>query len=150
MASLAAAVEAKLTTAYAAANAATSDPQQRISIYRSTIPGTPTNRYALIFAGDPRRGNSTVDGVSRDGHGHFQVTVAATGPNASTSPDQMTDWLVKLTLNALVDSTLTIDGYAPFRVQQDEVDTYPVPVEVVADRVTVEQALQFVFLADRA
>jgi hypothetical protein len=50
----------------------------------------------------------------------------------------------------LVDVTVTdVDGLGPFVIQQDEVDTYPTPVEVVQDRVTVEHALLFRYIADR-
>lgn len=148
MASLSAAVKARLESAYAAANASLTGAD-RITVYEAMIPGTPTNRYAVVYAGEPRRAAEAFDGASRHVHGRFQVTVAATGPNSSSSPAGMTDWLVRATLAGLVDADLTVDGLTVFRVRQDEVDTYPVAVEVVADRPTVEQALLFVFDAAR-
>lgn len=148
---VAAKIEALLTAAFTGPNTslAASDPN-RINTYRSVIPGVPSFRYALIYCGEPRRSNSTVDGLSRDANGRFQVTVAAARPNSLGSPDAELGRLVRATLDALVDVTVTdVDGLGPFTIQADEVDTYPVPTEIVADRVTVEQALPFVFLADR-
>lgn len=147
--SVAAAVDAVLTAAYASANTAvgTSSPD-RISVYRALIPGVPTNRYAVIYAADPNRGTAGVNLLGRDGIGRFQVTCAATAPDTNRAADLCT-WLVRATLDALVGARLSVDGWSPFVVEQDEVDTYPVPVEVVAGRDTVEQALRFQFLTDR-
>lgn len=151
MPSLSAVVQGLLTSAFAATNASlAANSADRVSVYDAVIPGVPTNRYALVYAGQARRSNSTVDGLSRDGVGRFQVTVAATRPDSLASPAPRTDWLADTVLDALVDATVTtVDGLGPFTIQQDEVDTYPVPVEVITDRVTVEHALLFVYLADR-
>jgi hypothetical protein len=147
-ASVALAVDAALVAAFAAANASLSSSPDRISVYRALIPGVPTNRYCVIYAGNPNRQNSTVDGLSRDGVGRFQVTCAATAPDTGQAA-ALCDWLVTETLDALVDQSLTVDGWQPFIVQQDLVDTFPISVEVVTGRDTVEQALWFVFLTDR-
>lgn len=148
-ASVAAAVDAALSAAFAPANNALgADSPDRVSIYRVFPPGIPTNRYAVIYAADPGRGTGGVNLLGRDGVGRFQVTCAATAPDTSRAADLCT-WLVKTTLDALVGARLTVDGWAQFVVEQDEVDTYPVPVEVVPGRDTVEHALRFQFLTDR-
>lgn len=148
-ATVALAVDAALTSAFSAANTAVgSTSPDRVSVYRAMIPGIPTNRYCVIYAGHPNRQNSTTDGLSRDGVGAFQVTCAATAPDTNRAAD-LCDWMVRATLDALVDQVLTVDGWQPFVVQQDYVDTYPVAVEVVSGRDTVEQALRFTFLTDR-
>lgn len=148
-ATVARAVDACLVAAFAGANAAL-DPgsPDRISTYRVMIPGVPTNRYAVIFAGGPSRTAGEGLGPSRDGVGSFQVTVAATAADRARAAD-LCDRMVEATLDALVDTQLTVDGWAPFIVQQDPVPTYPVPVEVVSGRATVEQALLFTFLTDK-
>lgn len=142
---------ALLDAAFAATNAAlpVGDPN-RVTGYVATIPGVPTNRYWVLYCGEPRRENSTMDGRSRDAQGRFQVTVAAIRPDSLASPAPRTGWLAKTVLNALVDVRVSdVDGLGQFVIQQDEVDTYPVPVEVVADRLTVEHALLFRYFADR-
>lgn len=149
-ASVGAAVVGVLTAAFAAANAAlpnsASNPD-RISVYRS-LTGVPTNRYAVVYAGGPMRGTSGLSLLGRDGVGRFQVTCAATSPDAGQAAAVL-DWLANATLNALVGAELTVDGWSPFVVEQDEVDTFPVSVEVVPGRDTVEQALLFRYLTDR-
>lgn len=136
--------------AFTAANAAlATGSADRVSGYESYIPGVPTNRYWVLYCGEPVRVNSTVDGLSRDANGRFQITVAASRPNSAGSPAGMTNWLVKRVLNALVDVTVTdVVGLGPFTIQQDDAGTYPIVVEVVQDRVTVEHALLFTYLAD--
>jgi hypothetical protein len=131
-------------------NALPSGSPEKVTGYNAIIPGVPTNRYWVMFCGEPLRGNSTVDGLSRDANGRFQITVAATRPDSLASPAPRTGWLARVVLNALVDVAVTdVDGLGPFVIQQDEVDTYPTPVEVVQDRVTVEHALLFRYIADR-
>jgi hypothetical protein len=144
-------VDAVLVAAFAGPNTGLPDGSpNRISVYRSVIPGVPSNRYAVNYAGDPRRENSTVDGRSRDAVGRFQITVAASRPESLGSPAGETNRLVRAVLDAFVDLRVTdVDGLGAFVIQQDDVDTFPVPVEVVADRVTVEHALLFKYLADR-
>jgi len=144
-------VFALVDAAFATTNAALPNGSaDRVTGYNTIIPGVPTNRYWVMFCGEPLRGNSTVDGLSRDANGRFQITVAATRPDSLASPAPRTGWLARVVLNALVDVTVTdVDGLGPFTIQQDDVDTYPVPVEVVQDRVTVEHALLFHYLADR-
>lgn len=44
---------------------------------------------------------------------------------------------------------LMVDGWSPFIVEQDDVETFPVAVEVVPGRDTVEHALRFRSLSDR-
>jgi hypothetical protein len=151
VATVAAKVFGLLETAFAATNAALPNGSaDKVTGYDTVIPGVPTNRYYVMFCGEPRRENTTMDGLSRDANGRFQITVAATRPDSLASPAPRTGWLAKTVLNALVDVTITdVDGLGPFTIQQDEVDTYPVPVEVVQDRVTVEHALLFKYLADR-
>lgn len=150
MATLAQAVDAALTAAFAAANTALGPTSpDRISVYRAMIPGVPTNRYAVVY-GAVSRGSSSLNGVGRDGNVHFQVTCAATAPDTNRAADAC-DWLVDKALSALVGVTLTVDGWSPFVVEQDEegFDTFPIPVEVVPGRDTVEQALRFKSLTDR-
>ncbi len=147
-ASVALAVDAALTAAFASANAALlpSSPD-RISVYRALIPGVPTNRYCVVYA-EIRRGTSGLNGVGRDGHVQFQVTCAASGSDPRRAGD-LCDWLVTATLDALVGARLMVDGWSPFIVEQDDVETFPVAVEVVPGRDTVEQALRFRSLSDR-
>ena len=148
MATLAQAVDAALTAAFAAANAALlpSSPD-RISVYRALIPGVPTNRYCVVYA-EIRRSTSGLNGVGRDGHVQFQVTCAASGSDPRRAGD-LCDWLVAATLDALVGARLMVDGWSPFIVEQDDVETFPVAVEVVPGRDTVEHALRFRSLSDR-
>ena len=148
MATLAQAVDAALTAAFAAANAALlpSSPD-RISVYRALIPGVPTNRYCVVYA-EIRRSTSGLNGVGRDGHVQFQVTCAASGSDPRRAGD-LCDWLVATTLDALVGARLMVDGWSPFIVEQDDVETFPVAVEVVPGRDTVEHALRFRSLSDR-
>lgn len=150
-ATVADAVQSLLVSAFSGVNAALPvGSADRVTVYDSVIPGVPTNRYAVLYCGPPRRSSSTVDGRSRDAVGRFQVTVAATRPDAAASPAPRTGWLSKVVLDALVDAQITVDGLGPnIVIRQDEIDTYPVPVEVVPDRVTVEHALLFTYLADR-
>ncbi len=147
-ASVALAVDAALTAAFASANAALlpSSPD-RISVYRALIPGVPTNRYCVVYA-EIRRSTSGLNGVGRDGHVQFQVTCAASGSDPRRAGD-LCDWLVTATLDALVGARLMVDGWSPFIVEQDDVETFPVAVEVVPGRDTVEQALRFRSLSDR-
>lgn len=147
--SVAQAVDAALTAAFSAANAAldVSQSQDRISVYRAMIPGIPTNRYCVVYA-EIRRGTSGLNGVGRDGHVQFQVTCAASGSDPRRAGD-LCDWLVTATLDALVGARLMVDGWSPFIVEQDDVETFPVAVEVVPGRDTVEQALRFRSLSDR-
>lgn len=148
-ATVALAIDACLAGAFSAANTALgSTSADRISIYRGMIPGVPTNRYIVIYAGGPARGTSGLNGVGHDGVGRFQVTCAAMAPNSTRAADSC-DWLVNATLDALVGTQLSVTGWTPFIVEQDEVDTFPIPVEVVPGRDTVEQALWFTFLTDR-
>lgn len=147
-ASVALAVDAALTAAFSAANAALgSSSPDRISVYRALIPGVPTNRYDVIYAG-MTRGSSSLNGIGRDGNIRFQVTCAATAPDTGQASD-LCDWLVTATLDALVGAQLTVTGWTPFIVEQDEVDTFQIPVEVVPGRDTVEQALWFQSLSDK-
>lgn len=148
-ASLSAAVRERLSSAFAAVNAASQD-SNKISVYDAMIPGVPTSRYCVVYAGSPRRGSSTADGESRDRYGRFQVTVAATDTGSQSSPAPITDRLVSAVLDALDGAQLEVTGMYPFTVQQADEDTYPIAVEVVKDRVTVEHALIFTFIADRA
>lgn len=142
-------ITAVLDAAFASRNALV-PAADRVTGYLSYIPGSPTNLFWVLYCPEPRRDNSTVDGLSRDANGKFQVTVAASRPASDASPAAITNRLVRGVLDALVDLTITdVDGLGPFTIQQDDVDTYPVTVEVVRDRVTVEQALPFKYLADR-
>lgn len=147
-ATVSAAVREKLTEAFASVNASSPDAS-KVSVYDAVIPGVPTSRYCVVYAGQPARGSSTVDGESRDRYGRFQVTVAATDTGSQGSPAPMTDRLVAAVLDALDGAELTVTGMHPFTVLQDDIETYPIPVEVVKDRVTVEHALRFWFFADR-
>lgn len=147
-ASVALAVDAALTSAFSAANTALgSTSPDRISVYRAMIPGIPTNRYCVIYAG-LKRGSSGLNGIGRDGHVHFQVTCAATAPDTNRASD-ICDWLVNATLDALVGAQLSVSGWTPFTVEQDDIDTFQVPVEMVPGRDTVEQALWFTSLTDK-
>lgn len=150
-ATVALAVDAALTAAFSAANTALGSEWQsnpdRISVYRAIIPGTPSNRYAVIYAAI-NRGSSGLNGIGRDGNVRFQVTCAATAPNTNRASD-LCDWLVGTTLDALVGAQLSVSGWHPFTVTQDEIDTFPIPVEVVPGRDTVEQALWFTALTDK-
>ena len=118
--------------------------------YQAYIPGSPTPLYWVLYCGEPVRSNSTVDGLSRDANGRFQVTVAASRPNSAGSPLPFTNWLTRTVLDALVDVTVDdVVGLGLFTIQQDYADTVPIVSEVVADRITVEHALLFTYLADR-
>lgn len=148
-ATVALAVDARLTAAFSAANTALgSSSPDRLSVYRTIIPGVPTNRYSVIYAPAPARGTSSLNLVGRDGIGRFQVTCAVTAPDTNRAADLL-DKLVDVTLDALVGAELTVTGWHPFIVEQDEIDTFPIAVEVVPGRDTVEQALHFTFLTDR-
>lgn len=150
MGALAQSVDAALTAAFSAANTAlVPGSPDRISVYRAMIPGVPTNRYLVVY-GSVSRGTTGLNGVGRDGDVRFQVTCAATAPDTNRAADACA-WLVDRTLSALVGATLTVDGWAPFIVEQDEdsFGTFPIPVEVVPGRDTVEQALRFKSLTDR-
>lgn len=148
-ASVALAVDAALKAAFSAANAAldVSQSQDRVSVYRAMIPGIPTNRYCVIYP-SLKRGTAGLNGIGRDGHIRFQVTCAATAPDTNRASD-ICDWLVTATLDALVGVQLAVTGWGPFIVEQDDVSTFQVPVEIVPGRDTVEQALWFTSLADR-
>jgi hypothetical protein len=146
-ASVALAVDAALTAAFSAANASLSGSPDRISVYRALIPGVPTNRYCVVYA-SIGRGSSGLNGIGKDGNVRFQVTCAASAPDTNLAGD-LCEWLVNATLDALVGATLTVSGWHPFVVEQDEVDTFPIPVEVVPGRDTVEQALWFTSLTDK-
>jgi hypothetical protein len=147
-ASVSLAVDAVLTAAFSSANAPleAEDPN-RISVYRALIPGKPTDRYTVIYAG-LTRGSSSLNGIGNDGRVKFQVTCAATYINRAYAAD-ICDWLVTTTLDALVGAKLAVTGWSPFIVEQDEIETFQVPVEVVPGRSTVEQALWFHGLSDR-
>jgi hypothetical protein len=150
-ASVALAVDAALTAAFSAANTGLGSQWQtnpdRISVYRALIPGVPTNRYCVVYA-SIGRGSSGLNGIGKDGNVRFQVTCAASAPDTNLAGD-LCEWLVNATLDALVGATLTVSGWHPFVVEQDEVDTFPIPVEVVPGRDTVEQALWFTSLTDK-
>jgi hypothetical protein len=65
---------ARLVSHVAAANAATTDATQRVSVYDGYVPPAPTSRYFLVWTFTSRLDALAVDGEFRDKSGTFQVT----------------------------------------------------------------------------
>ncbi len=147
--SMALAVQGVLQDAYAAWNTATTDASQRVTVYNGTIPGVPTTRYAVVYAGPPTFVRGSWGAAATDSTGIVTVHFAASRPGTSASPVNEANALADLGVKALVDNTMQVDGLTPDIYLEHVTTEPPNDVAVVTDRVTSEIAAQFTYSAAR-
>lgn len=146
---MALAVQERLVAAFSAANTATTEPQRRITVYNGTIPGVPTDRYAVVYAGPPTLLRASWGPRAEDSMGIVSVTFAASRPNSGGSPVNEAHAIADAGVKALVDNTFQVDGYSP-DIYLEHVTTEPPNDDAtVLDRVTSEIAAQFTYSAAR-
>lgn len=119
-----------------------------VTVYDGAVPGIPTSRYVVLYAGEGLRSASGVDGASRDLSNQFQVTTVASRPEASGSAAPLTRWLQSRVLDRLVDRRLVVDGLVCGPIVHT-LSNPPVIDEAVKDRPTVYAVDQFEVQADR-
>lgn len=144
-ATLSTAMAEVLTTLFAPVNTATTNPTDRVSVYEAQIPGSPTSRYAVVYAPPLGLNRGGWGPRAQDGYGQPQVTFAASG---SDSIDRLNK-MAQRGVEALADAELDITGYTgPIRLNSILVNK-PFETKVVVDRTTVEITALFEVSANR-
>jgi hypothetical protein len=138
-----------LVAAYASWNAATTDPQRRISVLNGAVLGLPTDRFVAVYATTPVLTRGSFGPRAADGTGIVTVHFCATRPTAMSSPANEAIELARVGNAALVDNTLTVDGFGPGIYLVHEITEGPDTISVVADRVTSQVTSQFTYIANR-
>ena len=146
---MALAVADRLMAAFTAANTATTDAQRKITVYNGTIPGVPTDRYAIVYAGPPTLLRGSWGPVAADSSGIVTVHFAASRPGTTASPVNEAIAIAEAGVRALLDNTFQVDGYSQNIYLEHVITEPPNDVAVVADRVTSEIAAQFTYTAAR-
>jgi hypothetical protein len=148
---LSAAMAEVLNTLYAPVNSSLpADSKDRVKVYEAQIVGTPTNRYAVVYAPPLGLTRGSWGPRAADAYGQPQVTFAASNPTSdATSAMPVLNRLAQRGVEALVDAELSIDGYSgPIRLASILVNK-PFETKVVADRTTVEITALFDLTANR-
>lgn len=138
-----------LVAAFSTWNTNTGDPQSRISVYNGGIPGVPTYRYAVVYAGDPVYSRGSWAALAADAAGYFTVHYAATRPNSLATATNEAIELMRTGNRALVDAVYQVDGLgADIYLEQSSANP-PTEVGTVIDRVTAEGSAVFTYATSR-
>ena len=146
---MALAVVDRLVAAFTAANAATSDAQQRVTVYNGSVPGQPTTRYVVVFAGPPVFTRGSFGAAAADATGIVTVQFAASKPDTMASPVNEANWVADVGVKALLDNTFDVDGYSPGIYLEHFTSEPPLDVNTVPDRVVSMVVAQFTYSANR-
>jgi hypothetical protein len=119
-----------------------------VAVYDASVPGSPPDRYVVLYSNNGQRSPGAWDGVSRDQSFFFQVTSVASRPNVNASARPRVSWLADKVQSALTDVELTVPGFVCGPIQH-VLSNPPQVDEDVKDRPTVYAVDQFSLLASR-
>jgi hypothetical protein len=116
-----------------------------VQVYDNEVPGTPSNRYWVLYCGLGIWRSSTYGGAYSDNSVTFQLTTVASDQAGQMVAAQMCRWLEAKGVAALLGWRPTVDGLTCSTIAQVPLDNWParddsvlsIPTVYAVDRFTL-------------
>jgi len=120
-----------------------------ITVYDAAVAGHPPASYVVVYIGSGLRKTGSIEGLARDQDFTFQITSAASWPDATTSAAPECRALAEAVRDTLINWVATVPGMV-FGPVVHVNSRLPIVDEQISDRHLVYAVDEFSVLADRA